>query len=214
MLKCFAVVLFFLLSCGIVFADDKNSELEERCYAFLAKEGPTLGELQSELAECKKVFPPEFYAILEKAAINYTKEAVYEAQRDAVISVMKKANIKQVIDSIKRGERNLLSFEEYPYNPGAFQAVYVVDKKRYTVYYSGKEDGFLSFWVRPDGSSDQRLIQRFTDNGIDGKVEIGTNGDNQKFFDIESENSLGIEHQQYWQSLYDKAIEEALVHFK
>jgi hypothetical protein len=119
--------------------------------------------------------------------------------------------VKRVLKAIKNDRKMMLAYKSY--GDGSFQSVYVQDGKRYTAYYSGPKTNYLSFWVRPEGTTEQNLIKTFTDHRLSGKVGFGIQGyPDQKTFDTQY-RKVGLQHQKYWQSLYDQAIADALNHF-
>lgn len=131
-----------------------------------------------------------------------------------VMSVSHAASKEDALRAVKlmrssaRSEK-VLSFKDF--KGGSFQCVYVVDGKRYTAYYNHETaGGWLSFWVRPNGTYGQKLIKTFSDHRLDGKVEFGVGGGKEeKLFDSESRN-IGLEFQRHWQSQYDEAIKVAI----
>ena len=99
---------------------------------------------------------------------------------------------------------------------GGIQIVFIARGLRYTLYYSNGEGdlNFLSVWVRPNGTYDSDLLDTFTDHRLDGAVNFGISGGSlpdvdQRLFDNDDRN-VGEEFQEYWQSLYDTAIADAL----
>lgn len=101
------------------------------------------------------------------------------------------------------------------YHANGVQVVFVAGGLRYTLYHTGgKGDlNLLSVWVRKNGTTGQRGVLTFTDHSLDGTVNLGINGKEgsdsaRQYFNLEEEK--GVEFRHYWQSLYDKAIKDAL----
>lgn len=91
--KCFAVVLFFLCLCAVAGANDTD-KAKKKCWDLLVKEGPTIGEIQADLADCKKLFSPDVYVALQKAAIKYAEESIFEAKAEMLSQAWEEANKK------------------------------------------------------------------------------------------------------------------------
>jgi hypothetical protein len=127
-----------------------------------------------------------------------------------VVHAAPAVNVKKVFEAIQQNRDKLLLYHEL--EGGSFQAVYVAKGKRYTVYYSGSDVNFLSFWVRPNGTWSQDLIKTFTDNGLNGDVNFGIqagvrNSEKKELFD---QIGLGQDYRAYWQDQYDTAIADAM----
>lgn len=140
----------------------------------------------------------------------------------------------------KEDARRLLSWTEYEGAVGEVQIVLVQNKTRYTIFYSGHtyqhsgksipaDQQWISIWVRPDGTSDRKDGDAFTDADLDGEVDDGVLGlypttsgadDARKVFDngamkirLNADDpipQIGMQHQRYWQSRYDAAIRDIL----
>jgi len=123
-----------------------------------------------------------------------------------IITVLKERNYKNVILEKNFGGTDL-------------QIVFVDNGLRYTVYYTGvnttKE--FISFWVRPEGTSGLKFLSTFTDHDLDGVVDFGIKGSSDgtifdsKIFNVDE---VGIPKttlfRDYWQEQLDAAYKAAL----
>jgi len=99
------------------------------------------------------------------------------------------------------------------------QIVFTDSHRRYTMYWSGEDgpQGFLSVWVRPEGTGGQLALITFTDRGLDGLVDFGVQGpaswsdSRRKHFHKNDEASpnIGFEFRQFWQMQLDEAIAAA-----
>lgn len=98
-----------------------------------------------------------------------------------------------------------------------YQAVFVCNGKRYTLYNSGErireddpQSAWLSFWVREDGTYGQETLDTFSDNGFDGIVNFGIDGPREREFIPDGTNATDDEHQPYWQQRLDDAVSALL----
>lgn len=98
-----------------------------------------------------------------------------------------------------------------------YQAVFVCNGKRYTLYNSGErisaedpQSAWLAFWVREDGTTGQQTLDTFSDNGFDGTADFGIDGPREREFIPDGTYDTGDEHQPYWQQRLDAAVEELL----
>ncbi len=95
------------------------------------------------------------------------------------------------------------------------EMAFVHKKMRYTFWYPAdrsKENGWLSVWVRRDGSRGQASLDTFSDHGYQGVADFGIDGGKSMFFNSGKDGSpaRGSEHAEYWQKRYDAAIKAAL----
>jgi hypothetical protein len=95
-----------------------------------------------------------------------------------------------------------------------YQAVFVCDGMRYTLYNSGKpirsddpQSAWLAFWVRQDGTSGQKNVDTFSDHGFDGTADFGIDGLRQKeYIPADGTYATNDEHRDYWQKRLDDAV--------
>jgi hypothetical protein len=106
--------------------------------------------------------------------------------------------------------------------------VFRVGGKRYTLYWPGnvwsadgevisQEKQWLAVWVRPEGTTSPELVETCSDWALDGTANNGITGSPVRellFEDNVDKNdgsgSIGPEHRQYWQKVYDEAIAAAI----
>lgn len=147
--------------------------------------------------------------ILEAVKNDYGKLLSYQECSDGTFYSFRVVNGKRH----KVLEVTIYQGKPLKCSDNAFQSVYVINGKRYTVYYPGGEHPFLSFWVRPNSTSEWNVIKTFSDHGLDGKVEFGIQTPPDRYtFNIDDKN-IGLEHQEYWQKIYNEAIADAIQHF-
>ena len=89
--------------------------------------------------------------------------------------------------------------------------------------YLPNKNYYLTIWDRPNGTYDRRSLSRFTDNGLNGRVDYARKGDigdlpgyikefsNGKFYDS---IPWSYKYKKYWQKRYENAIKAFLDFYK
>ncbi len=131
-------------------------------------------------------------------------------------------DVQKVVELIHNKETKGLVFWK-PIDEGV-EVVFIQGGKRYTMYHSGFGSiNLLSVWVRPDGTSDDKILLTFTDDDLDGKIDFGINGKDgdeeirqyfksKKMYSPDKEE--GTRFKEFWQAQYDAAIKAALKRLK
>jgi hypothetical protein len=94
-----------------------------------------------------------------------------------------------------------------------YQAIFLCDENRYTVYYSGVRPAgltqveWLSFSIKRVGTyGGVKDIEMFTDYEADGTVDYGIDSGQVKRFVPSGSHATGDEHKAYWQRQLDDTV--------
>ena len=117
-------------------------------------------------------------------------------------------DVSSFIKTLTSNKRKLLKFKKH--SNGTLEAVYVINKKRYTSTFKAKGD-HIFFYIRPDGTSGDTHLEMV--GGEKGRVLFGAKGGSTKSL-FESCIGHGKEFERYWQRVYDAAIANTLEHFQ
>lgn len=90
-------------------------------------------------------------------------------------------------------------------------AVFLCHGQRITLFYSGDLEGkpnsaMLSFWVRKEGTFGGDTMDTFTDDKVDGSVDLGIDGANERRFVPMTSYPEGEEHRSFWQHQLDATV--------
>lgn len=143
-----------------------------------------------------------------------TAPDVIEAVIDSLKGVRPRGNAReeqssslQIIELARKHSRvGMLDWKDY--GDGSFQFVFVRGGSRYTVY---SRDQFITFWIRPDGTTGPSASATVRDSYLDDTVDFGSS-DQMGWFNS-GVTGERIEHPEYrpsWQEILDRVQDAAI----